>query len=90
MRVVVVGDLAVDVLVTPSAPAVPGADVPARIRTVGGGAGANTAAWLAHLGAEVTLVARVGDDAAGRGAAAELPGVELALTVDPDEPTATV
>ncbi|GAA2557062.1 carbohydrate kinase family protein [Pseudonocardia hydrocarbonoxydans] len=89
-RVVVVGDLAVDVLVTPSAPAAPGADVPARIRTVAGGAGANTAAWLAHLGSAVTLVARVGDDAAGRSAAADLPGVDLALTVDPDEPTATV
>lgn len=85
-----VGDLAVDVLVTPAAPAVPGADVPARIRTVAGGAGANTAAWLAHLGAAVTLVARVGDDAAGRGAAADLPGVDLVLAVDPDEPTATV
>jgi sugar/nucleoside kinase (ribokinase family) len=88
--VVVVGDLAVDVLVTPSVPAVPGADVPARIRTVAGGAGANTAAWLAHLGARVTLVARVGDDAAGHGAAADLPGVDLALAFDPDEPTATV
>lgn len=85
-----VGDVAVDVLVAPSAPAVPGADVPARIRTTGGGAGANTAAWLAHLGAAVTLVARVGDDAAGRAAAADLPGVDLVLTVDPDEPTATV
>ncbi|GAA3231301.1 sugar kinase [Pseudonocardia petroleophila] len=88
--IVVVGDLAVDVLVTPVAPPVPGADVRARIRTVAGGAGANTAAWLAHLGAAVTLVARVGDDAAGRAAAADLPGVDLALAVDPDEPTATV
>ncbi len=85
-----VGDVAVDVLVTPSAPAVPGADVPARIRTVPGGAGANTAAWLAHLGAQVTLVARIGDDATGRSAAAGLPGVDLALTVDADLPTATV
>ena len=29
-----------------------------------GGAGANTAAWLARAGAEVALIARVGDDAA--------------------------
>jgi len=91
-RVVVVGDVAVDVLVEPSTPAVPGADVPARIRTTAGGAGANTAAWLAHLGADVTMVARVGDDAAGRAAAEELraAGVRPVLAVDPDHPTCTV
>jgi sugar/nucleoside kinase (ribokinase family) len=91
-RVVVVGDVAVDVLVAPSEPTVRGADVPARIRTGAGGAGANTAAWLAYLGAEVMLVARVGEDAAGRAAAADLAtaGVLPALTVDPDEPTCTV
>jgi sugar/nucleoside kinase (ribokinase family) len=91
-RIVVVGDIGVDVLVAPHMPAVTGADVPARIRTEGGGAGANTAAWLAHLGAEVTLVARVGADAAGSAAVAELAaaGVLPAVTVDPDAPTCTV
>jgi sugar/nucleoside kinase (ribokinase family) len=91
-RVVVVGDVAVDVLVEPCSPAVAGADVPARIRMRAGGAGANTAAWLAHLGADVTLVARVGDDPAGRAAADDLraAGVRPALAVDPDHPTCTV
>jgi sugar/nucleoside kinase (ribokinase family) len=91
-RVVVVGDLAVDVLVEPVTPAVPGADVRARIRMTAGGAGANTAAWLAHLGAEVTLVARIGDDPAGRAAADELreAGVRPVLRVDPVHPTCTV
>jgi sugar/nucleoside kinase (ribokinase family) len=91
-RIVVVGDVAVDVLVEPRTTLVTGADVPARIRTAPGGAGANTAAWLAHLGAEVTLVARVGADLAGRGAADELAaaGVATALTVDPGLPTCTV
>ena len=90
--VVVVGDIAVDVLVTPRVPAVPGADVPARIRTLAGGAGANTAAWLAALDVLVTLVARVGDDAAGRAATAELAaaGVATVVAVDPTLPTATV
>jgi sugar/nucleoside kinase (ribokinase family) len=90
--VVVVGDLAVDVLVTPSVPPVAGADVPARIALSGGGAGANTAAWLADWGVEVTLVARIGDDAAGRAAIDELAAarVRTAVTVDPDAPTATV
>ncbi|HLU57972.1 MAG TPA: PfkB family carbohydrate kinase [Pseudonocardia sp.] len=91
-RVVVVGDVAVDVLVEPCSPAVAGADVPARIRMRAGGAGANTAAWLAHLGADVTLVARVGDDPAGRGAVDDLraAGVRVAAAVDPDLPTCTV
>ena len=91
-RVVVVGDLAVDVLVTPAVPPVAGADVPARIVTTAGGAGANTAAWLAARGVDVTLVARVGDDLAGHAALAELAasGVRPAVAVDPDAPTATV
>jgi Sugar kinases, ribokinase family len=90
--VTVVGDVAVDVLVRPRAPIVAGADVPATIRTLPGGAGANTATWLAALGVAVTLVARVGDDAAGRAAIAELAaaGVTTAAAVDPALPTATV
>jgi sugar/nucleoside kinase (ribokinase family) len=91
-RVVVVGDVGVDVLVEPAAPAVHGADVPARVRMRPGGAGANTAAWLAHLGADAVLVARVGDDDAGRAAADHLAaaGVRPELAVDPDAPTCTV
>ncbi|HEY0814003.1 MAG TPA: PfkB family carbohydrate kinase [Pseudonocardia sp.] len=92
MRILVVGDVALDVLVTPAAAPVQGADVPARIRTRPGGAGANTAAWLAHLGADATLAARVGDDHAGRAAAADLAaaGVATHLAVDPDAATCTV
>jgi len=91
-RVVVVGDLAVDVLVTPTTAPVPGADVPARITTAPGGAGANTAAWLAAQGVDVTLAARVGDDVAGRAVVDGLAaaGVRVAVAVDPDAPTATV
>jgi sugar/nucleoside kinase (ribokinase family) len=92
MTVIVVGDLGIDVLVAPTAPPAAGADVPARIRRTSGGAGANTAAWLAHLGVEPTLVARVGDDEPGRDAVAELAaaGVRTAVAVDPDLPTSTV
>ena len=96
VRVLVVGDVALDVLVVPAADPVPGADVPARIRTRPGGAGANTAAWLAHLGRDagiaVTLAARVGADPAGRAAAAELAaaGVTAHLAVDPEAATCTV
>lgn len=91
-RVVVVGDLAVDVLVAPASPPRPGRDGPARITTSSGGSGANTAAWLAAQGVDVTLVARVGDDPAGRAALAELgeAGVRAAVAVDAGAPTATV
>jgi len=94
--VLVVGDVALDVLVAPAAVPVAGADVPARIRTRPGGAGANTAAWLAHLGRDtgiaVTLAARIGADPAGRAAAAELAavGVTAHLAVDPEAATCTV
>jgi sugar/nucleoside kinase (ribokinase family) len=96
VRVLVVGDVALDVLVTPAAEPVAGADVPARIRSRPGGAGANTAAWLAHLGRDagiaVTLAARVGADPAGQAAAADLAaaGVTAHLAVDPDAATCTV
>ena len=77
---------------TPATAPVPGADVPARIITAPGGAGANTAAWLAARGVDVTLVARVGDDVAGRAVVDGLAaaGVQAAVAVDPDAPTATV
>jgi sugar/nucleoside kinase (ribokinase family) len=91
-RVVVVGDVALDVLATPRSTVLPGADTPSRIRTCAGGAGANTAAWLAHLGAEVTMVGRIGNDPAGRSLTRDLSaaGVRPALAVDPDAPTCTV
>jgi sugar/nucleoside kinase (ribokinase family) len=86
--VVVVGDLAVDVLVAPSVALVADADVPARITTAGGGAGATTAAWLADRGVDVTLVARAGDDAAVQEIRAA--GVRDAVAVELDASTATV
>ena len=43
-----------------------GTDVPGRVALVQGGSAANTARWLGRLGAQVTLVAAVGRDPAGR------------------------
>jgi sugar/nucleoside kinase (ribokinase family) len=90
--IVVIGDVCVDVLARPTAAVRPGTDTEARVRVRGGGAGANTAAWLAHLGVPVTLVARIGDDAAGRAQLDELRGygVVCAFTVDPVAPTGSV
>jgi sugar/nucleoside kinase (ribokinase family) len=69
-----------------------GGDVRASVALTTGGAGANTAAWLAHCGVETVLVARVGDDVAGRRASEELTttGVRCAFTIDPTAATCCV
>ncbi|TWE22062.1 sugar/nucleoside kinase (ribokinase family) [Prauserella muralis] len=87
-----VGDAALDVLVRQHGPVVAGGDTRARTRLASGGAGANTARWLRLAGVEPVLLARVGDDAAGRLVSAELAraGVACAFAVDPDAPTCTV
>lgn len=90
--VVVVGDLVTDVLAVLSGPLVTGSDVAARIRLTGGGQAANTAAWLARGGSPVTLVATVGEDAAGSDRVAELSaaGVDCAVRAVPGVPTGTL
>jgi len=90
-RIVVVGDVMTDVVASLSGPVARGSDTPARVVRRGGGAGANVAVWLARAGAAVTLIGRVGDDAAGREAAGGLraEGVDARLTIDPARPTGT-
>ena len=63
-RIIVIGDIVTDVVTVLGAPIVAGSDTPAPISVTGGGAGANTAAWLADAGVAVTLCGVVGD---GRG-----------------------
>ncbi|MFC7527192.1 carbohydrate kinase family protein [Actinoplanes sp. GCM10030250] len=89
---IVVGDLVTDVLVEQSGPLRPGSDTDAAIRVGGGGQAANTAAWLAHTGRTVTLIAAVGDDVAGRERVAELEwaGVHCAVRVHPGVVTGSV
>ena len=65
-RVVVLGDLMLDVVVSPERPLETGTDVPGRVALRQGGSAANTARWLARLGAKTTLICAVGRDAAGR------------------------
>jgi sugar/nucleoside kinase (ribokinase family) len=90
--VVVVGDVGLDVLVRPRAAVVAGGDTSSDVRIVPGGAGGNTAAWLASAGVPVVLVSRVGDDDAGLTARRRLEadGVACRFTVDPVLPTCTV
>ena len=91
-RIAVVGDAALDVLARAGTLPAPGGDVRASIAIRPGGAGANTAAWLAALGADPVLIARIGADTAGeqvRGYLAAA-GVGTALVTDDAAPTATV
>jgi ribokinase len=87
--VLVVGDLVTDVLVAHAGPLAVGSDTDARISVGGGGQAANTAAWLAHAGARVVLVAAVGDDHAGRERIAELVAAGVRCAVRAHAGTAT-
>ena len=59
-RILVIGDVMVDILVRPEGPIAPGSDRRAEIVSRPGGSAANQAAWLAHFGAAVDFVARIG------------------------------
>ena len=63
---VVLGDLVLDVVLTPARPLEAGSDVPGRVALVQGGSAANTARWVARLGVRASLIAAVGRDATGR------------------------
>ena len=65
-RVVVLGDLLLDVVVAPQIPLAVATDVPGRVSLRQGGSAATTARWLARLGARSVLITVVGRDAPGR------------------------
>lgn len=90
--ILVLGDLMVDVLALLRGPLVPASDSPGRIGMRGGGSAANTACWLASIGADTLFLGAVGDDLPGREAVESLhaTGVRTALKVDPLRPTGTV
>lgn len=79
-----IGEVMVDVLARVPGRPTTGSDTPATIVERDGGSAANVAEWLASLGAPVDLVARVGDDPAGRAARDRLAaaGVVPRLQVD--------
>ncbi|MDQ2836048.1 MAG: PfkB family carbohydrate kinase [Actinomycetota bacterium] len=88
-RIVCLGDLMVDVLALLPGPLVTGSDVPAPISFSDGGSAANTAAWLAELGADTVFAGRVGADAFGQAAVQRLrdQGVTTRVSIDPSTPT---
>jgi sugar/nucleoside kinase (ribokinase family) len=64
-RLLVIGDVAWDVLMRPSGDLVWGSDVYGHVDLMAGGSAANVAVWARRLGASVTLVGHVGDDRFG-------------------------
>jgi ribokinase len=91
-RILVVGDLVTDVVVVTAGEIAVGSDTAAAITVGGGGQAANTAAWLAYGRRPVTLIAAVGDDAAGRERVAELVagGVDCSVRAHPGIATGSV
>ena len=55
--VVVVGDVGLDVITRPRGEIHWHSDTPSAVALVAGGAGGNSASWLAAAGADVTLLA---------------------------------
>jgi sugar/nucleoside kinase (ribokinase family) len=90
-RFVAVGQYMTDVVAALPGPLREGTDTPADVRVMGGGAAANTAAWLATDGHATTFAGRIGDDLLGRAGRMELErcGVDCELVVDPRRPTGT-
>lgn len=91
-KVLCIGDIMLDVTAVVGAPINQGVETRAKISTQGGGAAANVASWLAVSGTPSFLIARVGDDAAGKTVLAELDqyGVENSHTVIPGASTGVV
>jgi ribokinase len=94
-RLVVLGDVMVDVVCRLDGRLALGSDAPARIGFGYGGSAANVAAWAA-VGEPLSsgppvLAGRIGADDRGRAAEAELraTGVDTRLAVDPEQPTGT-
>jgi sugar/nucleoside kinase (ribokinase family) len=82
-RILVIGDVMIDLLVRPEGPLVVGTDRRASIVARQGGSAANQAAWLAHFGAGVKFIGRVGEaDHADQIAEFRTCGVEPILACD--------
>jgi sugar/nucleoside kinase (ribokinase family) len=65
-RVLVLGDLMLDVVLVAARSIESGTDVPGRVEIRQGGSAANTARWLGRLGVSTQLVCAIGRDGAGR------------------------
>jgi sugar/nucleoside kinase (ribokinase family) len=86
-----IGELVLDVTVTPEGPLRVDDDRDASVRIGGGGQAANFCAWAASLGERARLVTKVGEDETGRRLVAEMEsaGVEVMAARGP-EPTGAI
>ena len=73
-RVVVVGDLVLDVVLAPDRALARGTDVTGRVVLRQGGSASNAARWLGRLGMRPLLICAVGRDATGRALVADVAG----------------
>ena len=90
-RILVCGDVINDVLVKPLDRVTPDSDTRATISARPGGAAANQAAWMAHLGADVTFAGRVGArDAAYHRRELARAGVRARLAADREAETGSI
>lgn len=90
-RILVVGDVMLDVIVKPEGPLIVGSDRKARIEHHPGGSASNQAAWLASLGSEVALLAKVGKvDFEAQSEAFVKAGVVPLLSFDEERPSGAI
>jgi sugar/nucleoside kinase (ribokinase family) len=90
-RALVFGDLIDDIIVVPSGPIRSDTDTASSIRSQPGGSAANTAAWMAAAGADVTFVGRCAAvDAARHAQLLESAGSRARITVDETLPTGAI
>jgi ribokinase len=71
-KIIVIGDVMLDVVVQPTQEVAPTSDTPANVRVGRGGSGANVAVALAAVGHDVSYVGVVGNDVAGEQFVADL------------------
>ena len=86
-----IGELVLDVTITPEGPLLVDDDRDASVQIGGGGQAANFCAWAASLGEHARLITRVGDDEAGRRLVSDIEaaGVQV-MAVRGPEPTGAV
>ncbi len=70
-RVLCIGDVMLDVIAVIKTKINYGSDTPSKISTHGGGAAGNVASWAQICGAPTKIVARIGNDSAGKAVMSE-------------------
>lgn len=91
-RLLCVGDLNLDLVITPEHGIAVGSDTAGVVSMSGGGSAANVAAWAAAKGLDVRFVGTVGDDPTGTFLVGELAGrgVDVRPIVRPNARTRTI